>query len=75
MRPREYDQYHLPRRIQKLQGATHVIFGDAVISTPDTCIGVETCVCHRFLKLQLAMLTGFLGGALYSGRASHPYGP
>jgi len=43
-RPREYDEYHLPRRIQKLQGATHVTFGDAVISTPDTCIGVETCV-------------------------------
>lgn len=44
MKPRQYEQYHLPRRIQKLQGATHVIFGDAVISTPDTCIGVETCV-------------------------------
>ncbi|KAK3935587.1 putative glutamine dependent NAD+ synthetase [Diplogelasinospora grovesii] len=43
LRPREFDEYHLPRRIQKLQGATHVIFGDAVISTPDTCIGVETC--------------------------------
>ncbi|KAI9870352.1 MAG: glutamine-dependent NAD(+) synthetase, partial [Pleopsidium flavum] len=42
-RPREYDEYHLPRRIQKLQGATHVTFGDAVISTPDTCIGAETC--------------------------------
>jgi hypothetical protein len=44
MKPREYEEYHLPRRIQKLQGATHVTFGDAVISTPDTCIGVETCV-------------------------------
>ena len=43
MRPREYEDYHLPRMIQKLQGATHVVFGDAVISTPDTCIGVETC--------------------------------
>lgn len=36
--------YHLPRRIQKLQGATHVMFGEAVISTLDTCIGAETCV-------------------------------
>jgi len=26
-----------------LQGATHVTFGDVVISTPDTCIGAETC--------------------------------
>jgi NAD+ synthase (glutamine-hydrolysing) len=42
-RSREHDDYHLPRRIQKLQGVTHVKFGDAVISTPDTCIGAETC--------------------------------
>jgi len=46
LRPQEHDEYHLPRRIQKLQGATHVTFGDAVISTPDTCIGAETCVRH-----------------------------
>jgi NAD+ synthase (glutamine-hydrolysing) len=44
LHPREYEEYHLPRMIQKLQGATHVIFGDAVISTPETCIGAETCV-------------------------------
>jgi hypothetical protein len=44
LRPQEYDEYHLPRMIQKLQGSTHVTFGDAVISTPDTCIGAETCV-------------------------------
>ncbi|KAL9600544.1 MAG: hypothetical protein Q9219_003090 [cf. Caloplaca sp. 3 TL-2023] len=43
MRPRQHEEYHLPRRIRKIQGATHVPFGDAVISTPDTCIGVETC--------------------------------
>ena len=24
-------------------GETHVLFGDAVISTPDTCFGAETC--------------------------------
>ncbi|TVY65710.1 Glutamine-dependent NAD(+) synthetase, partial [Lachnellula suecica] len=41
--PREHEQYHLPRMIQNLQGATHCIFGDSVISTPDTAIGVETC--------------------------------
>lgn len=43
LRPREFEMYHLPRRIQKLQGVTHVMFGEAVISTPDTCIGAETC--------------------------------
>ncbi|KAF8866592.1 putative glutamine dependent NAD+ synthetase [Acephala macrosclerotiorum] len=43
LKPREYEQYHLPRMIQKLQGSTHVTFGDAVISTPDTCVGAETC--------------------------------
>lgn len=45
MHPRRTERYHLPRMIQKLQGETHVLFGEAVISTPDTCIGVETCVC------------------------------
>ncbi|KAL9587904.1 MAG: hypothetical protein Q9203_003282 [Teloschistes exilis] len=43
MKPRQMEQYHLPRRLQKLQGATHVTFGDAVISTPDTCLAAETC--------------------------------
>lgn len=43
MKPREIEQFHLPRMIQKLQGATHVAFGDCVVSTPDTCIGAETC--------------------------------
>ncbi|MCJ1309239.1 glutamine-dependent NAD(+) synthetase [Agyrium rufum] len=43
LRPQEYEEYHLPRRIQKLQGISHVTFGDTVISTPDTCIGAETC--------------------------------
>ncbi|CZR50947.1 related to QNS1-glutamine-dependent NAD Synthetase [Phialocephala subalpina] len=43
LKPREHEEYHLPRMIQKLQGSTHVTFGDAVISTPDTCVGAETC--------------------------------
>ena len=29
--------------LQTLQGATHVPFGDCVVSTPDTCFGAETC--------------------------------
>ena len=43
LRRTEFEQYHLPPFIQKVVGETHVIFGDAVISTPDTCFGVETC--------------------------------
>ncbi|KAH7151785.1 carbon-nitrogen hydrolase [Dactylonectria estremocensis] len=43
LQPRETEDYHLPRMIQELQGATHVTFGDAVVSTPDTCFGAETC--------------------------------
>lgn len=42
-RTMEYEDYHLPRMLQKLQGATHVPFGDCVISTPETCIGLESC--------------------------------
>lgn len=58
MRPRQYEQYLLPRKIQLLQGATHVTFGDAVISTLDTCIGAETCeeVRHTVL-LRVTSLT------------------
>lgn len=43
MRPTEWEEYHLPPDLQKLQGKTHVPFGDCVISTPDTCFGAETC--------------------------------
>lgn len=43
MRPGEWEEYHLPRMLQQLQGATHVPFGDCVVSTPDTCFGAETC--------------------------------
>ncbi|KAK3312260.1 putative glutamine dependent NAD+ synthetase [Apodospora peruviana] len=43
MRPTEHEEYHLPLILQKLQGSTHVLFGDCVISTPDTCLGAETC--------------------------------
>ncbi|KAK7994172.1 aminotransferase class-III [Apiospora arundinis] len=36
-------QYPLPRMLQKLQGASHVPIGDLLLSTPDTCLGYETC--------------------------------
>ena len=37
------EEYYLPRMMQQLQGAVKVPIGDAVISTPDTCFGAETC--------------------------------
>lgn len=43
MRPTEWEDFHLPRALQKIQGSTHVLFGDCVVSTPDSCFGAETC--------------------------------
>ncbi|THH05396.1 hypothetical protein EW145_g4824 [Phellinidium pouzarii] len=40
---REVEDHHLPRMIQAITGQLKVPFGDAVISTADTCIGVELC--------------------------------
>ncbi|KAF2830818.1 NAD synthetase 1 [Ophiobolus disseminans] len=42
-RPGHVEEYYLPQMIQKLQGTTKIPIGDAVISTGDTCIGLETC--------------------------------
>ncbi|KAF1738488.1 Glutamine-dependent NAD(+) synthetase [Beauveria bassiana] len=43
LRPTHWEEFHLPKFLQKLQGSTHVPFGDCVISTPDSCFGAETC--------------------------------
>ncbi|KAJ6621395.1 hypothetical protein B0H10DRAFT_2018358 [Mycena sp. CBHHK59/15] len=40
---RQWEDHYLPRIIQVVTGQTKVTFGDAVISTQDTCIGVELC--------------------------------
>ncbi|CAG8525148.1 6045_t:CDS:10 [Paraglomus brasilianum] len=37
------EEYYLPRMIKNITGQTTVPIGDAVISTYDTCIGVELC--------------------------------
>lgn len=42
-RPQYVEDYYLPQMIQKIQGSVKVPIGDAVLSTPDTCIGMETC--------------------------------
>ncbi|KAK6354711.1 glutamine-dependent NAD(+) synthetase [Orbilia brochopaga] len=42
-RPRCTEMYYVPRMITEITGQAQVLFGDAVISTPDSCIGAETC--------------------------------
>ena len=43
LQPREVEDHFLPRMISKITGQTTVPFGDAVISTRDTCLGTEMC--------------------------------
>lgn len=50
-RPRHVEEYYLPRMMQSLQGAIKVPIGDAVISTPDTCFGMETCEGMPLIEL------------------------
>ncbi|WVQ80449.1 NAD+ synthetase [Cryptococcus sp. DSM 104549] len=40
---RQVEQHSLPRMIRQITGQTHVPFGDAVVSTEDTVLGVELC--------------------------------
>jgi NAD+ synthase (glutamine-hydrolysing) len=37
------EEFYLPQSIQKVQGSLKVPFGDAIVSTPDTCFAAETC--------------------------------
>jgi NAD+ synthase (glutamine-hydrolysing) len=40
---RQVEDHYLPRMVQAVTGQTKVPFGDAVVSTVDTCFGVELC--------------------------------
>ncbi|KAG2011718.1 NAD+ synthase [Coprinopsis cinerea AmutBmut pab1-1] len=40
---RQWEDHYLPRMIQAITSQVKVPFGDAVVSTKDTCIGVELC--------------------------------
>ncbi|KAF9977179.1 glutamine-dependent NAD(+) synthetase [Actinomortierella ambigua] len=40
---RQVEDFYLPRMIQTVTGQVTVPFGDAVVSTNDTCVGVEMC--------------------------------
>ncbi|KAB8252289.1 hypothetical protein BDV35DRAFT_404961 [Aspergillus flavus] len=42
-RPQEIEDYYLESIVGKITGQYKVPFGDAVISTRDTCLGLETC--------------------------------
>jgi hypothetical protein len=42
-REREVEDHYLPRMVREVTGQQCVPFGDAVISTIDTCIGHEIC--------------------------------
>ncbi|GFF62319.1 glutamine-dependent NAD(+) synthetase [Aspergillus udagawae] len=42
-RPCEIEDYYLEQIVGKVTGQYKVPFGDAVISTRDTCLGLETC--------------------------------
>jgi NAD+ synthase (glutamine-hydrolysing) len=42
-RPQVVEEYFLPRMIAVVQGTQKCPIGDAVISTLDTCFGVESC--------------------------------
>ncbi|MCJ1336887.1 glutamine-dependent NAD(+) synthetase [Bachmanniomyces sp. S44760] len=43
MKPREVEDYYLETIIGQITGQDKVPFGDAVISTKDTCLGTESC--------------------------------
>lgn len=43
MRPKQTEDHYLPRAIKEITGQVVVPFGDAVVSTYDTCIGIELC--------------------------------
>ncbi|PPQ90755.1 hypothetical protein CVT25_010144, partial [Psilocybe cyanescens] len=53
---RQWEDHYLPRIIQAVTKQTKVPFGDAVISTVDTCIGVELCE-ELFTPARLELLT------------------
>jgi NAD+ synthase (glutamine-hydrolysing) len=42
-RPQETEDYYLEQIAGNITGQYKVPFGDAVISTRDTCLGLETC--------------------------------
>ncbi|KAE8410669.1 hypothetical protein BDV36DRAFT_306903 [Aspergillus pseudocaelatus] len=63
-RPQEIEDYYLESIVGKITGQYKVPFGDAVISTRDTCLGLETCLI--FLTVLLRPLTSLIGVEIIS---------
>ncbi|WAR07702.1 NADE-like protein [Mya arenaria] len=70
-RVRETEEFYLPRMIQDITLQLKVPFGDAVISTLDTCIGSE--ICEELWNLQSRHIDMALDGVeiFTNGSGSH----
>lgn len=70
-RLRQVENFYLPVEIQQITGQTTVPFGDAVIRTVDTCIGVE--ICEELFTPDSPHISMALDGVeiILNGSASH----
>ena len=66
-RPRELDSLDVPAGITAVTGQTRVPFGDAVIVTTDTTVGVE--LCEELFAPDRCVRAPLLDDAVYAGRA------
>ncbi|ESO87061.1 hypothetical protein LOTGIDRAFT_177462 [Lottia gigantea] len=68
---RQLEDYFLPRIIQVITGQQKVWIGDGVISTQDTCIGVE--ICEELWASKSCHMDMFLDGVeiITNGSGSH----
>ncbi|KAG8824121.1 glutamine-dependent NAD(+) synthetase [Serendipita sp. 401] len=62
---RQTEDHYLPRMVQQVTGQVKVPFGDAVVSTADTCIGIELCE-ELFTPASPHILMGLDGGSQFS---------
>ncbi|KAK8845384.1 NAD+ synthetase [Kwoniella newhampshirensis] len=68
---RHLEQHSLPGMIRRITGQTHVPFGDGVVSTEDTVIGVELCE-ELFTPASPHILMGLDGVEIFTNSsASH----
>lgn len=68
---RRLDEHHLPRSIREITGDDVAPFGEALISTRDSCIGFE--ICEEFFVSNAPHTTMALAGVeiFSNGSASH----
>ncbi|KAH7885842.1 hypothetical protein F5I97DRAFT_1936802 [Phlebopus sp. FC_14] len=65
MKHHQWEDHYLPRIIQAVTKQTKVPFGDCVVSTTDTCIGVELCE-ELFTPASPHILTGLDGVEIFT---------